>query len=97
MPDFSDGQHDWRDAARYSRLRGIDRAGLMWEWLRRDPNYIAWYARASRVTRGTENPLRWGLHFRRRPPSRRAGGHGHLERRIRPRHAARGGDACHDE
>lgn len=38
------GLGPWRDAERYSRLRGIDRAGLMWEWLRRDPSHIAWYA-----------------------------------------------------
>ncbi|QDX25164.1 hypothetical protein FPZ54_03400 [Sphingomonas suaedae] len=63
---------DWRDCRRYRRLLGIDRAGLMWEWLRRDPDYIAWYARASAVTRGSGDDgncdaATWGLHFRRRP------------------------------
>lgn len=62
----------WRDGARYARLHGIDRAGLMWEWLRRDPDYIAWYTQASRATRGAAgsdrsplpDPAKWGLHFR---------------------------------
>jgi len=54
----------WRDGTAYAQLKGIDRAGLMWEWLRRDPDYVAWHARASAVTRGHANPLPWGLHFR---------------------------------
>jgi len=55
----------WRHAENYSYLRGIDRAGLMWEWLRREPAYLEWYATASRVTGGTApDPLQWGLHFR---------------------------------
>ena len=42
----------------------------MWEWLRRDPGYIAWYVRASAATRGSGGaasiePVQWGLHFRR--------------------------------
>ncbi|WP_449474629.1 transcriptional regulator domain-containing protein [Sphingobium chungangianum] len=59
---------DWRDPAPYRRLRGIDRAGLLWEWLRRDPAYVAWYTSASKATRdhgGQADPLIWGLHFRR--------------------------------
>lgn len=66
VPD--QGAESWRDARRYTRLRGIDRAGLMWEWLRRDSDYIAWYARASQTTRGSAmraaEPIQWGLHFR---------------------------------
>ncbi|WP_443020080.1 transcriptional regulator domain-containing protein [Sphingobium sp. Cam5-1] len=54
----------WRESTAYARLRGIDRAGLMWEWLRRDPDYIAWYAQASSITRGSADPRVWGLHFR---------------------------------
>jgi hypothetical protein len=45
-------------------LRGIDRAGLMWEWLRRDPGYVGWYTQASTATLGTGDALPWGLHFR---------------------------------
>ena len=30
---------NWLDPAPYEALTGIDRAGLMWEWLRRDPKY----------------------------------------------------------
>ena len=59
---------DWRSRTCYARLAGIDRAGLMWEWLRRDPDYIAWQARASTATRGAApahyDPVQWGLHFR---------------------------------
>ena len=66
VPTGGQPSPDWRDAAGYARLRGIDRAGLMWEWVRRDPDYIAWHVRASSVTRGVRpEPLAWGLHFRR--------------------------------
>ncbi|WP_439645602.1 transcriptional regulator domain-containing protein [Sphingomonas parapaucimobilis] len=48
----------------------------MWEWLRRDPAYVAWYTRASTATRGAKLPAgalqRWGLHFRRGSGDRRA-------------------------
>ncbi|WP_414711472.1 transcriptional regulator domain-containing protein [Sphingobium yanoikuyae] len=54
----------WRNSRLYSRLKGIDRAGLMWEWLRRDSGYIAWHAGARASTRGSADPGRWGLHFR---------------------------------
>jgi hypothetical protein len=63
---------DWQNSEEYQRLRGIDRAGLMWEWLRRDPGYIAWCRKASRVTGGQtfgqvaagDTLADWGLHFR---------------------------------
>jgi hypothetical protein len=59
---------DWRDPLPYARLRGIDRAGLMWEWLRRDRAYIAWHMRATTVTGAAGLPAsdlrQWGLHFR---------------------------------
>ena len=60
------GAPDWRDAEGYKQLRHVDRAGLMWEWLRRDQAYIAWYGRASRMTLGggDDGPEHWGLHFR---------------------------------
>ncbi|WP_448659182.1 transcriptional regulator domain-containing protein [Sphingomonas sp. CJ99] len=62
---------DWRDPGPYARLARIDRAGLMWEWLRRDPGYVAWYSCASKAMdhRSTDLPglAQWGLHFRRRP------------------------------
>lgn len=61
----------WRDPAAYQRMLGIDRTGIMWEWLRRDPGYIAWYKRASRATCGP-NPIAWGIYFRRGPTSRSA-------------------------
>ncbi|WP_116091793.1 DNA -binding domain-containing protein [Sphingomonas crusticola] len=50
--------------ADYEYLRELDRAGLMWEWLRRDPAYTIWYLRASTATRGTmPAPSRWRLAF----------------------------------
>ncbi|WP_408015290.1 transcriptional regulator domain-containing protein [Sandaracinobacteroides hominis] len=55
----------WRDAAPYARMQRIDRAGIMWEWLRRDPNYVAWHIQASTSTRGAiPAPVAWGLLFR---------------------------------
>ncbi|WP_457313172.1 transcriptional regulator domain-containing protein [Sphingomonas sp. UYAg733] len=62
----------WRDPQDYLRLRNIDCAGLMWEWLRRDPGYVDWYTRASTATRGAtllvdgkiDDPAQWGIHFR---------------------------------
>lgn len=61
---------DGTRAADYAGLRDVDRAGLMWEWLRRDPDYIAWYTRASTATCGAGSgavPVQWGLLFRRGP------------------------------
>lgn len=53
---------DGADPELYLYLRDVDRAGLMWEFLRRDPNYIGWFVRASRITRGDPPvPKRWGL------------------------------------
>ncbi|MFP5435764.1 transcriptional regulator domain-containing protein [Sphingobium limneticum] len=55
----------------------------MWEWLRRDPAYIAWHVQASTATRGVHpEPLAWGLHFRRTSEPRRARGPDHLACRI---------------
>lgn len=79
-PLYSGTRPAWRNGSAYDALRRIDRAGLMWEWLRRDEDYIAWYARASAATRATEAPSRWGLHFRRRPASPGSSGQGDLER-----------------
>lgn len=56
---------DWTTTASYDHLRGADRAALMWEWLRRDPGYCAWFVSASRATGGNPDPaFEWGLHFR---------------------------------
>ncbi|WP_371836691.1 transcriptional regulator domain-containing protein [Sphingomonas koreensis] len=82
---------DWRDPAPYRRLRGIDRAGLLWEWLRRDPAYIAWYTSASRATRdrgGKADPLIWGLYFRRGPRPRLSRSLPDLGRQHRSEHSA---------
>lgn len=53
---------DGSSALDYAYLRDSDRAGLMWEWLRRDEAYLAWYLRASTATRGSVPiPPRWRL------------------------------------
>jgi len=53
---------DGASAKDYADLQAVDRAGLMWEWLRRDPGYGAWYVKASAATRGDAVPaLRWRL------------------------------------
>src|SRR3546814_9543912 len=77
------GIPDWRDGRVYEQLHGIDRHGLMWEWLRRDAAYVAWQVRASTATGGTGaaapmDPRQWGLHFRRRPGAAGPGGSDHL-------------------
>jgi len=50
MGPAPEGRPDWRDSAPYRALIGIDRAGLAWEWLRRDPAYAALSARLRRVS-----------------------------------------------
>lgn len=64
---------DWRRDAPYRALIGIDRAGLAWEWLRRDPGYDAFWRATQAVTEPTPTLMRvpahagaldWGLHFR---------------------------------
>ncbi|WP_373278325.1 transcriptional regulator domain-containing protein [Sphingomonas pituitosa] len=49
MGPAADLRPDWRDDAPYRALAGIDRAGLAWEWLRRDPSYAAMATRLGRL------------------------------------------------
>jgi len=66
---------DWRDGAAYRALLSIDQAGLAWEWLRRDPAYVAFAAGRNPPSSDVrEDPaaLPWGLHFRGRPAPHRA-------------------------
>lgn len=69
------GLPDWHDAAPYARLVTLDRAGMAWEWLRRDPAYRLFHAESSSEHRGGEDgavvralpqvpSARWGLLFR---------------------------------
>lgn len=70
--------NDWQNPHAYQALAQMDRAGLMWEWLRRDPAYRAVSGSvppvAAEAVDGIEviklskpsRALRWGLHFRRR-------------------------------
>ncbi|UYY57154.1 transcriptional regulator domain-containing protein [Sphingomonas sp. S2-65] len=67
-----EGRPDWRNSAPYRALAGIDRAGLAWEWLRRDPAYAALSARLRRGGVGLQPHLEmeadaraFGLCFRR--------------------------------
>ena len=56
------GLPDGASSADYAYLHDSDRAGLMWEWLRRDAAYVSWYVRASAVTCGDPPvALRWRL------------------------------------
>lgn len=67
---------DWRTEADYRLLAGLDWAGLAWEWLRRDPTYVAASAvRGCRHSVGVSGAIsmdatepswsaRWGIHFR---------------------------------
>jgi hypothetical protein len=70
---------DWRLQDASDALKELDRAGLAWEFLRRNPEYREDYRRAlERIASGaiTEEAAmaqisrRWGLSFR--PRSRRA-------------------------
>jgi hypothetical protein len=69
---------DWRSPASNDALKELDRSGLAWEFLRRNPEYREDYRRAlQRIASGviteeaamTEISRRWGLSFR--PRSRR--------------------------
>jgi hypothetical protein len=66
------GHQNWQDPTHYRALAGVDRAGIMWEWLRRDPAYIDWYEKASQTTCGSPppgsgSPSFWGLNFAESP------------------------------
>ena len=68
------GLPDWRDPIPYDLLSRADRAGIMWEWLRRDRAYRIWHhglaVAASVAANGvirleeTAGAAAWGLHFR---------------------------------
>jgi Family of unknown function (DUF6499) len=71
---------DWRSPNAGDALKELDRAGLAWEFLRRNPKYREDYRQAlERIASGaiteeaamTEISRRWGLSFP--PRSRRAG------------------------
>lgn len=67
---------EWQDASTYFPLLQMDRSLLMWEWLRRDPDYREFYVGRIRdsscllsninVVRLADDKAlqRWGLHFR---------------------------------
>ncbi|MGK6321363.1 transcriptional regulator domain-containing protein [Sphingomonas sp. DT-204] len=86
---YSGPREDWRNERGYRRLLDIDRAGIMWEWLRRDPRYVSWYARTSATDAPSSelhpdnDPIQWGLHFRRASGCRGTGGPADLACRTR--------------
>lgn len=55
----------WRASAAYLYTLDLDSPALAWEYLRRNPQYQADWAR-----RRAASLDRWGLRQRRRPPSR---------------------------
>lgn len=59
---------DWRSPSDYENLRQLDRAGLAWEFLRRDPEYQKDFARTFDATSREAIAIaeRWGLCFRMR-------------------------------
>jgi hypothetical protein len=67
----------WYKDEDYHYLAGADRAGIAWEFLRRNPDYRAVAHRGPRpattisdgieLIEGGASALRWGLLFRRRP------------------------------
>jgi len=63
---------DWRDPSRYQPLLKLDRVGWAWEWLRRNPEFVAAMPKSSvqgamepRVVTVSDAPLaaRWGILF----------------------------------
>jgi len=68
---------NWRNGDHYRYLKGVDRAGFAWEFLRRNADYCA--LAAARPAPASERrgaielltfarpALKWGLLFRRRP------------------------------
>lgn len=53
---------DWRDGDSYASLRGMDRTGWAWEWLRRDPGFTA---AAGRMPLPVSPPVQSGTRRRR--------------------------------
>ena len=63
---------DWRDPSSYQPLLKLDRVGWAWEWLRRNPEFVAAMPKSSvqgamepRVVTLSDAPLamRWGVLF----------------------------------
>ena len=66
---------NWLDPAPYKELTSVDRAGLMWEWLRRNPEYRAASGQTKPNVPDIHNVIKilrtfdvglinpWGLHF----------------------------------
>jgi len=62
---------DWRSGAAYDDLEELNLRGLAWEYLRRNPDYIAEYRDVVNEPAGTAEVKQtcrsWGLRFRGRP------------------------------
>jgi hypothetical protein len=62
---------DWRSSAAYDDLDEMSLRGLAWEYLRRNPDYVANYHEIATTPNDTEKidqvTKSWGLRFRGRP------------------------------
>ncbi len=60
---------DWRSPSNYDYLEQLDRAGMAWEFLRRNREYRKDFVRILDATarEATAIAERWGLSFRLRP------------------------------
>ena len=68
---------DWRSGAAYDALDDVSLKGLAWEYLRRNPDYVADYERLDGAAGNRETSVEvlkpWGLRFRRRPEASSTG------------------------
>ena len=72
---------DWRDSAAYGDLDEMSLRGLAWEYLRRNPDYLADYLEfrsAGGADRSSDVAQSWGLRFRGRSFAPRDGHSGVL-------------------
>jgi hypothetical protein len=63
---------DWRSSSAADHVNQLDRAGIAWEFLRRNPQYREDYRRIPRGAASTDPAAaaigkQWGLSFRLRP------------------------------
>lgn len=62
---------DWRSGAAYDALDEVSLKGLAWEYLRRNPDYVADYERLAGAAGDGATSIEvlkpWGLRFRCRP------------------------------
>ena len=77
------GKPDWRSSSTAEALNQLDRAGLAWEFLRRNPEYQGDYGNLPPHAEETDpatiaTGVRWGLCFRMQPRAPSSGSAGTL-------------------